>query len=103
MQTSTILSYIAVGTICTLFLRFLPFTVFSGKRELPDSILYLGKILPPAIMAVLIIYCLKDVPFALTTTGIPKLLAAGIVIITYHYKHSNALSILLGTISYMIL
>lgn len=61
MSNEKILLYICVGAVCTIFLRALPFTLL-GKKEIPDKIQYLGKILPPAIMAVLIVYCLKDVP-----------------------------------------
>ena len=38
-----------------------PFLLFGGKRQLPELIRYLGTVLPPAIMAVLIVYCLKGV------------------------------------------
>ncbi len=49
--------------------------------------------LPSAIMAVLIIYCLKDVPGDFTGIGIRKLLAVLVVVISYHFKRSTFLSI----------
>ena len=49
---------IAAAAICTVFTRALPFLFFGGSRGIPEPIRYLGKILPPAIMAVLVVYCL---------------------------------------------
>ena len=63
----------------------------------------LGQMLPAAIMAVLIIYCLKDGILAARTTGIAQLLAVLAVAITYKWKHNTMLSIVLGTAVYMLL
>ena len=51
---------ILVSAIITFALRALPFVAFRGGRQMPEKLIYLGKILPSAIMAVLIVYCLKD-------------------------------------------
>ena len=51
-------------SIVTILLRFLPFLIWSGKRKTPPYILYLGRVLPPAIIGMLVIYCLKDISFA---------------------------------------
>ena len=63
----------------------------------------LGQTLPPAIMAVLVVYCLKDVGSAFVQTGVKKLLAVAVVALTYKWKHSTLLSIVLGTGCYMLL
>ena len=67
---------------------------------MPDWLQKLGEMLPSAIMAVLIIYCLKDVPDDFTGVGIQKLLAVLVVVISYHFKRSTFLSIFLGTAAY---
>lgn len=70
---------------------------------MPASLERLGRALPSAIMAVLIIYCMKDIPTGGISAAVPKLLAAAVVFITYKWKHQTLVSILLGTISYMML
>jgi branched-subunit amino acid transport protein AzlD len=70
---------------------------------MPVSLERLGQALPSAIMAVLIVYCMKDIPSGGLSAALPKLLAAAVVFITYKWKHQTLISILLGTISYMVL
>ena len=53
---------IAVVSLVTIALRFLPFLIF-GERKTPEKITYLGKVLPYAIMAMLVVYCLKGISF----------------------------------------
>ena len=89
----------AVSALITFGLRALPFLTFSGSRKMPASLERLGRALPSAIMAVLIIYCMKDIPTGGISAAVPKLL----VFITYKWKHQTLVSILLGTISYMML
>ena len=92
-----------VLSAATFGLRALPFLIFSGDRKMPGWLQKLGELLPSAIMAVLIIYCLKDVPDDFTGVGIQKLLAVLVVVISYHFKRSTFLSIFLGTAAYMLL
>ena len=95
---------VAVSALITFGLRALPFLAFSGSRKMPASLERLGQVLPSsAIMAVLIIYCMKDIPTGGISAAVPKLLAAAVVFITYKRKHQTLVSILLGTISYMML
>lgn len=93
----------AVSALITFGLRALPFLAVSGSRKMPASLERLGRALPSAIMAVLIIYCMKDIPTGGISAAVPKLLAAAVVFITYKWKHQTLVSILLGTISYMML
>ena len=101
MNSEKTLIIILISAACTLFLRALPFVFLGGKKKIPKKIEYLGKVLPPAIMAVLIIYCLKDVPYQMTGTGILKLIAAAAVALSYIWKGSSFFSIILGTGIYM--
>ena len=61
MNTKMALIAIFVAAVITFGLRSLPFLVFQEGKELPDQIKRLGMVLPSSIMAVLIVYCLKDV------------------------------------------
>lgn len=103
MSTEKVWMAIAVSAVCTFFLRALPFFAFSGERKMPQWLSGLGQVLPAAIMAVLVVYCLKDINTDFLGIGVPKLLAVLIVGISYRWRHSTFLSILLGTAGYMLL
>lgn len=92
---------IAVMSVVTILLRFLPFLVF--RNQPPKYISYLGTVLPPAIIGMLVVYCFKDVTPAVHPFGIPELIAAACVIGAQIWKRNSLISILTGTIVYMIL
>ena len=92
---------IAVMALGTALLRFLPFLIF--RRRTPPYIAYLGKVLPPALIGMLVIYCFKDVGFTTAPHGLPELIAAGSVVLLHIWKRSSLVSILGGTAIYMVL
>ena len=75
MNTKMALIAIFVSAVITFGLRALPFLVFQEGKELPDQIKRLGMVLPSSIMAVLIVYCLKDVGDDFMADGLWKLIA----------------------------
>lgn len=89
-----------VGTMAT---RFLPFLLLGGKRQTPAFISYLGKVLPYAIMGMLVVYCLKGVSVTQLSSVIPAILGVGITAGLHLWKHNTLLSILGGTVCYMVL
>lgn len=103
MNTIYSLLIIAVVSFCTILLRALPFLIFGGKREVPLTVRYLGKALPPAIMAVLVVYCLRGVSFLQGNHGIPEVISVLVVAGLHIWKKNILLSIGLGTVCYMIL
>ena len=92
---------IAVMAIVTILLRFLPFAVI--RKETPPYIAYLGRVLPPAIIGMLVIYCLKDVQPATPPHGLPEAIAAVCVVLLQVWKRNSLISILAGTAVYMAL
>ena len=92
---------ILVMAIGTALLRFLPFLVF--RKSTPPYIAYLGKVLPPALIGMLVIYCFKDVSFTAAPHGLPELIAAGCVVVLHAWKRNSLISILGGTAIYMLL
>lgn len=86
----------------TMMTRFLPFLIFTEGKEPPEFIQYLGKVLPYAVIGLLVIYCLKDVPGS-GTYGIPEFLAIAFIVLLYRWKKSILLSIGGGTVFYMLL
>ena len=93
---------IAVVALVTLGLRAAPFLLF-GNRPLPKTMRYLGKALPPAIMTVLVIYCLRNTSFDRSPIGIPELAACTLVALLQIIKKNMYLSIIAGTVCYMVL
>lgn len=102
MKTGYIILAIAVSAAVTFALRALPFAAFRGDRAMPAWLERLGRTLPGAIMAVLVVYCLKGAA-DFVGTGVPQLLAVAVVAVSYKLRHSTFLSILLGTGAYMAL
>jgi len=87
----------------TLLLRALPFIFFGGKGGVPKWVASLGNALPPAIMAALVVYCLKSVPFGTFLGGAMQLVAGAVVVAVHLLKRNTLLSIAAGTAAYMLL
>ncbi|MDO4298712.1 MAG: AzlD domain-containing protein [Lachnospiraceae bacterium] len=92
---------IAVMAGLTAMLRFLPFLVF--RKHTPGPVLYLGRVLPYAIMGMLVVYCLKSVSLLKGSHGIPEFLAIVLVVGLHKWKHNTLISIATGTVCYMLL
>lgn len=92
---------IVLSALITFLLRTLPFLLFKEK-ELPEWLKKIEKKLPMTIMAVLIVYCLKDLKTQMTTLFFPYFLACLTVVFTYKWKKNTFLSIILSTVVYMI-
>ena len=94
---------IALCAAATMLTRFLPFLVFSPKKETPKYIQYLGKALPCAVFGMLVVYCLKDVSVFSGTHGLPELIAIAATVALHLWKKQTLLSIAGGTVCYMLL
>ena len=94
---------VAVAAAVTIALRFLPFVIFGENRRTPELITHLGRVLPFAIMGMLVVYCLKDVNLLSKPFGIPELIVCAAVAGLHVWKRNTLLSIGLGTLCYMLL
>ena len=94
---------ILVAAAMTFATRAAPFVLFGRKRGAPPFVVYLGTYLPPAIMAMLVVYALRGVDPLVFPHGIPELLAVAVVVILHLWKREFLLSIFGGTAAYMIL
>ncbi len=115
LTTAQAIAAIAVMAIVTFLTRALPFLLFDRGDHPPKLVLYLGRVLPPAVIAMLIIYCLKSnilaveanltalLDPAVLNQWLPALLSVAVVVILHVWKHNNLLSIFGGTILYMVL
>ncbi|MDC7291983.1 AzlD domain-containing protein [Butyrivibrio sp. DSM 10294] len=103
MRPWHILLAIVMSALITFGLRALPFVLFRGGRSMPEWMQRLGQILPSAIMAVLIVYCLKGAKSNPIGIGIPGIIAVAVVVASYKRKHNTFISIIVGTAAYMIM
>ncbi len=94
---------VLVMAVVTYLLRAFPFLVFSGKKPTPKFVLYLGKVLPFAIIGMLVIYCVKDISFDSVSHFLPYIIAGAVVVLLHVWRRNTLLSIIAGTLSYMAL
>ena len=94
---------VAVMALVTVALRFLPFAIFNGNKKTPAIVEKLGRVLPYAIMGMLVVYCLKGVRFVSVSGWVPALIACLVVGVLYVWKRNTLISIVSGTVCYMIL
>lgn len=93
---------VAIMALVTAAIRFAPFILFAGRKT-PKVITYLGNVLPYAVMGMLVVYCLKSVTFSSPGGWLPSLIAGAVVVISYLIKKNTLISIVSGTLCYMLL
>lgn len=103
LTTGQAIAAIAVMAGVTFLTRALPFLLFDRGESPPKMVLYLGRVLPPAVIAMLIVYCMRGMTFSAVSGWAPTLIAAVAVVALHLWKKNNMLSIFGGTILYMIL
>ncbi|MBQ9251507.1 MAG: AzlD domain-containing protein [Clostridia bacterium] len=94
---------ILVMGLMTLGTRILPVLIFGRGKEVPDYIMYLGRVVPYTAMGLLIVYCLKDVSLGEAPHALPEIIALAVVSGTYLWKRNSILSVVIGTVLYMFL
>lgn len=94
---------IIVVALTTFATRVIPFLVFPKGKEIPKMVHYLGKVLTPAVIGMLVVYCLKNTHVITAPHGIPELVAVVTVAVLHIWKRNNLLSIGVGTVLYMFL
>ena len=92
---------VAIMSVVTILLRAAPFLVF--RKKAPAYVMYLGQVLPAAIIGMLVVYCLKDTKVLSAPFGAPELIAGLLVVGLHAWKRNILLSILAGTVAYMLL
>lgn len=103
MTTMQALSTVVIIAGVTFLTRIIPFVLFPAGRKTPGWVLYLGNVLPYAMMAMLVVYCLKGVQISTAPHGLPELIGVAIVAGLYLWRRNTLLSIGVGTVAYMLL
>ena len=93
---------VAVAAAATFLTRVIPFAAF-GKRKIPQTVDYLGRILPSAIIATLVVYCLRNVDFISGYHGAAEIIAVAAICVLHLWRRNTLLSVGGGTVVYMIL
>ena len=98
----SLLIIVVVG-ITTFSTRVIPFLLFPKGKEIPKTVQYLGKVLTPAVIGMLVVYCLKNTTVLEQPYAIPELISVVTVAVLHIWKRNNLLSIGVGTVLYMVL
>jgi len=93
---------ILVIAIVTFAIRVAPFILFGKDKATPKYIVYIGNYLPPAVMSMLIIYCLRNVSISQFPFGLPEVIGIITVATLHIWKRNNLISIIGGTAIYMM-
>ena len=102
MTDRQVLISIVIISLITIALRALPFILLKGRKT-PAWIEYMGRVLPFAVIGMLVVYCLKGISFTTPAGFAPALIATAVVVLSYVQKQNTLLSIISGTVIYMIL
>ena len=100
LETLGIILAVAVGTQLT---RWLPFLLFPENRKPPKVVEDLGRLLPAAMMGLLVVYCMRNVVWTALPHGAPEILAVLAVVVIHCWRGNVLLSIAGGTALYMLL
>lgn len=104
-MTNWALNSLAIMLICgacTFLTRALPFLIF-GDRPVPEKVKYLGRVLPMAVMATLVIYCIRGIGFTAAGDFLPEFISLAAVTALHLWKRNTLLSVVGGTACYMLL
>jgi branched-subunit amino acid transport protein AzlD len=96
-----IIVVLLVAAAVTFALRLAPFAIFS-KFKMTPKMQRIAQLLPAAIIAVLVVYCLRDAFYASATELIITLASTAVVVVLHLWKKQTLLSIAGGTIVYMV-
>ncbi len=94
---------IGIAVLATILTRFLPYVLFPEGRKVPDTIQYLGKVLPPAVFGLLVVYCFRNVSLFGPLHAIPELIATAVVLVLYLWRRDMLIPMAGGTVVYMLI
>ena len=103
MDTQRTFLVIAIAAVCTILTRALPFILFGKKRQVPPWVSYIGGILPSAVMATLLVYCLRQISFASPSLWMHEIIAVAVTAVVHVWRRNTLLSIGVGTVVFMVL
>lgn len=103
MTTAQALLTVLICAAVTVLTRAAAFLLFPAGKQPPAFVTWMSGQLPRAVMAMLLVYCLKGVSFAALPSWLPTLCAVGVTAALHLWKRQMMLSIAGGTALYMLL
>ena len=105
MRLDTVHSLVIVlmVALATQITRWTPFLLFFDGKKLPKVVEDLGRLLPPAMMGLLVVYSLRSVDILSGSHGLPEAIAVAATALLHLWKRNTLVSILAGTAVYMLL
>lgn len=100
-MNNTPFSMIMVLSLTTAALRLIPFILFKDTESAPKWIQQLGGKLAPALMGMLVVYCLKGTAILSRPFAIPEITSIALIVFLQWKKGNMLLSISTGTLCYM--
>ena len=97
------IAVILVMGLATFATRIVPVLLFGRGSKVPDYVMYLGKVVPYTAMGLLIVYCMKDVQVMAAPHALPEIVAMAVVVMSYLWKRNSILSVVIGTVLYMLM
>lgn len=97
------IALVAIMAAITFGSRLLPFLLFGRGKEPAGWVVYLGRYLPPAMIALLVVYCIKDIAFTALGGWLPYVIAGAVVVLLQWKTRNDLISIFTGTVLYMVL
>lgn len=94
---------VAMVVLGTQITRFIAFICFPSSKRTPEFVVYLGKVLPGAVFALLVVYCFKNVEFTCGNYGLPELFGVAVTALVHIKFRQFLISMAAGTAAYMIL
>jgi branched-subunit amino acid transport protein AzlD len=94
---------VALLAALTYAARLFPYVAFGRRKEIPAVITYIGEVLPPAVMVVLLVYCVRNTDVLHYPYGIPVAAAVGLTFLLYRLTKNNLIAMVCGTALYMVL
>ena len=94
---------IALIAVLTFAARLFPYVIFGRGNKIPDLVIFLGEVLPPAVMILLIVYCIRNISIFVYPYGIPEFSAIALTVILYLTVKNNLVAMISGTVLYMVL
>ena len=98
MSSLKIVAIILCSGLCTFGIRAIPFLIFRDNKKPPEIISYLGEKSTSAIVAILVVYCLKGA----VNSNLTLFVGVATTVITHLIFKNTLLSVFVGTVCYMI-
>ncbi len=104
-MTDTVMTALSIGVIAlaTWVCRSAAFLIFGGRKDIPKTVIYLGKTLPPAIMAILVFYCLREMDMTKYPFGLAEIITVVFAAVLQWKKENTILTTAASTVIYMVL